>query len=555
MSGPTEKKRPLRSYVDLLLAADLFLIAVVIISGGINLEVGALGLHIESLTWPAFLLLALLVTRKAVAAWEGEEETPWQESFFGPAGSSTERWRCVEALFLMIALYTFVVGSASLGRFRNFGAEAASLGSAAQAAWNTLHGRTFHSSLVGDGNWLGAHFSPIMAVVGQGYRFWPTPAYLLNLQAFFLALGAWPVYVIARRSLDDRRWALGLAALYLVHPALRGVNLAAFDPVTLAVTPLLFSFYLLEDKGRWSGYFFVLFALACGEGAWLAASCLGLYLCFVRRRWREGLFLFLLTFYGYVLIITYVMPGMSGAAAAEFGRFSHLGGSMEEIIGRIFLHPVETVVLLSDPARLRHLEDLLFPLAYIPLLGPLQFAAGLPILLRNLLGNDPAYYSIRTPHAALVLPFLFGAAAAGLRRARDGWMLKRLKLLDGSLLRWALVILPLLAFGLPPAASTRAEMPEGFRERFGEVAAMIPESASLSTEDRLAPYFANREGLFLYPDVGEAEFVLVKAGRAGEAIGGDEEGGDVLNGLLREGGYILLSRNEFFLLIARPLEE
>jgi uncharacterized membrane protein len=554
MSEQTGKKRPLRSYVDLLLAADLLLIAVVVVSGGINLEVGALRLHVASLTRPAFLLLALLVIRKIVAAWEEAKEPPWQEAFFGPAGSSTERWRCVEALFLMIGLYTFVVGSASVGRFRNFGGSA-SLGSAAQTAWNTIHGRYFHSSLVGDGNWLGAHFSPVMTLIGQGYRFWPTPAYLLTLQAFLLALGAWPVYVIARRTLDDRRWALGLAALYLVHPALRGVNLAAFDPVTLAVTPLLFSFYLLEDKGRWSGYFFVLFALSCGEGAWLAASCLGLYLCFVRRRWREGLFLFLLTFYGYVLIITYVMPGMSGAEAAEYSRFSHLGGSMEEILGRVFLHPVETAVLLSDPSRLRHLKDLLFPLAYVPLLGPLQLAAGLPVLLRNLLGNDPAYYSLGTSHAALVLPFLFGGAAAGLRRAREGWMLKRLKLLDGSILRWALVIFPLLAFGVPPAASTRAEMPEGFRARFGETAALIPDSASLATEDRLAPFFADREGLFLYPDVGEAEFVLVEAVRAGEEIGGIEEGGGVLNGLLGEGGYVLLSRNEFFILLARPLEE
>jgi uncharacterized membrane protein len=555
MPEPTEKKRSLRFYVDLLLAADILLIAVIVVGGGINLEAGGLGLRVESLHYPALLLLALFVARKVVSAWEGEEGTPWQESFFGPAGSSTERWRCVEALFLMVAFYTFVVGSASIGRLRDFGSSAASIGSASQTAWNIVHGRFFHSSLVDNGSWLGAHFSPVMAVIGQGYRFWPTPAYFLNLQTFFLALGAWPVYVIARRNLEDRRWALGLAALYLVHPALRGVNLAGFDPVTLAVTPLLFAFYLLEDKGRWSGYFFVLFALACGEGAWLASSCLGLYLCFVRRRWREGLFLFLLTFYGFVLVVTYVMPGMRGVETADFSRFSHLGGSTEEILGRIFLHPVETALLLADPERLRHLKDLLLPLAYLPLLGPLQFAAGLPVLLGNLLGNDPAFYSIRTPHAALVLPFLFGAAAAGLRRARDGWMLKRLKLLDGWLLPWALIILPLLVFGVPPAASTRAELPDGFRESFNETAAMIPAGASLATEDRLAPYFADRESLSLFPDVGEAEFVLIDAGRAGEAIDGREDGGGVLAGLLREGGYGLHSRDEFFLLLSRPQKE
>ena len=84
---------------------------------------------------------------------------------------------------------------------------------------------------------------------------------------------------------------------------------------------------------------------------------------------------------------------------------------------------------------------------------------------------------------------------------------------------------------------------------------MVPAEASLSTEDRLAPFFVNRESLTLFPDVEEAEFVLVEARRAGEAIDGGEEGEDVLSGLLREERYVLLSRDEFFLLLARPLEE
>ena len=43
---------------------------------------------------------------------------------------------------------------------------------------------------------------------------------------------------------------------------------------------------------------FLAFALLCGEQLWIATAFFGLYLCVVRRRWREGLFLSLLTFYG-----------------------------------------------------------------------------------------------------------------------------------------------------------------------------------------------------------------------------------------------------------------
>ena len=60
------------------------------------------------------------------------------------------------------------------------------------------------SSLAGEGNWLGLSFSPVMALVGQAFRLRPTASFLLWMQTVFLALGAWPVYVIGDEPAELR---------------------------------------------------------------------------------------------------------------------------------------------------------------------------------------------------------------------------------------------------------------------------------------------------------------------------------------------------------------
>jgi hypothetical protein len=265
-------------------------------------------------------------------------------------------------------------------------------------------------------------------------------------------------------------------------------------------------------------------------------ALLGLYICVPRRRWREGLFLLLLGFYGYLFLVSFAMPKMGGDGA----------GVAKAAMGTLFAAPGAALSILDDPAYLR---DLFLPLALIPLAGPLILAFGFPLLAVCVFGQFPEGYTGRAAQTAVFLPFLFSALVAGLRRLRKGKLLGRLKLTDRPPLRWALIVLPLLFFGQSPAVHFRDTVPEGYRESLAAAAALIPADGSLSTEERLAVRFAHREGLHILPATEGSDWILTET----KNVYSQDRYVEIHNKiheLASASGYGLVYRDEFFTLLA-----
>ena len=75
-----------------------------------------------------------------------------------------------------------------------------------QTVWNTAHGH-FLQMTSGDGvqiSRLAAHFDPILAAFAPLWWIWPSPEMLLVVQAIAVALGALPVFWLARKHLGSR---------------------------------------------------------------------------------------------------------------------------------------------------------------------------------------------------------------------------------------------------------------------------------------------------------------------------------------------------------------
>src|SRR4029079_11776089 len=95
------------------------------------------------------------------------------------------------------------------------------LGNMVQAVWSTAHGDPLRmTSLHGDQiSRLAAHVDPILVVFAPLWWIWPSPHMLLAVQAIVIALGAVPVFLLARKHLASPRSALGFALVYLLYPA------------------------------------------------------------------------------------------------------------------------------------------------------------------------------------------------------------------------------------------------------------------------------------------------------------------------------------------------
>src|ERR1700730_11134330 len=140
--------------------------------------------------------------------------------------------------------------------YHSFGPD---LGIFDQLFWNTTQGRFLESTMslvqAQPHSYLADHFSPVYLVLMPAYLLIPRPETLLVIQTLFLALGAWPLYLLTRLKLEPGFQRLAWVLVYFLFLPVAFINLFDFHELALAVLPLGFAIYFLE-KGR-SGWFLV----------------------------------------------------------------------------------------------------------------------------------------------------------------------------------------------------------------------------------------------------------------------------------------------------------
>jgi uncharacterized membrane protein len=122
----------------------------------------------------------------------------------------------------LVAAYFIVYSTLSVLRHESYHSFGFDLGLFDQVFWNTTQGRPFEStmsqSLPVPHSLLGDHFSPVFLLLMPFYFVFPHPETLLVLQTLALALGAWPVYLLAKLKLPAGYAVLWVLAYFLVVP-------------------------------------------------------------------------------------------------------------------------------------------------------------------------------------------------------------------------------------------------------------------------------------------------------------------------------------------------
>lgn len=332
-------------------------------------------------------------------------------------------------LFIAVMLiYALEMSHQAVLRYDTFKATAFDLGNMDQVIWNTIHGRWFQftnqaTDYYGPPTRLAVHFEPIILPLSLLYFFYADPRILLIFQTLVLASGALPVFLLTRKYLPE--WPL-LAALmvvaYLLSPALLGLNIFDFHPISLA-TPLLLYAMLALDHKRY-GWFILACILAamCKEDIPLTIAVLGLFLIWKYKLPRLGIALtiggLLWAFIGFS-IISYYYPG---AQHNNFWyRYQALGSSPGEAILNLIIRPwlfLSTFVTLD---RLYYLAGLFRSTGFLGLLAPEWLLLALPGLAENLLSTDPLSYSGVYHYNASIIPFIMISAIHGTRRLISFW--------------------------------------------------------------------------------------------------------------------------------------
>lgn len=400
-----------------------------------------------------------------------------------------------------------------------------------QGIWNTLQGRVMEDSRFNfTGSVFGMDWMPMLLFFVPVYALFPSPHVLFFLQIVGSALGAVPVYWLARDRLGVKLAAVGAAVAYLLYPTLLHTALNPFQVRLFALTLLLFGFYFYE-RGNWQLF------LACALMSMLARTdvalvvmMFGLYGLLTRRRWQ---FVVppLIVGLGYFALSTFVItPSFAYAGALtppppgtqldmscwpcgmspQLAYYSHLGRTGPEILQFVLLHPLDALnKAVIEPGllgpKLMYLLNLLVPLGLLPLFAPKPIVLGLPVIALNLLSLRGSQIDLESHYSLLLIPGLVVAAIYGASNLRN-WFAGRdrnradrrvLQLGGVALALWALVMTAFYAN--PVVRVIRFHESPARVQAANELVAMLPPDAKVAVTSKLAPQLLPRRYIYNFP--------------------------------------------------------
>jgi len=403
---------------------------------------------------------------------------------------------CRACLGVAVAVYSVVFCRLTFGLYDRYQMMAFDLGIFDQAAWLISRGHTPFVTVRGI-HLLGDHFSALLYLLAPLYWLWDSPKVLLLAQTAALALGALPVYGLARRKTGSAPAALMFALAYLLYPAMQWSNTYEFHPDTFA-TPLLLAVFYFLDIRRWDGYFGALgLAALTKETVGVSIVMVGLYALLLDR--RVGGVTVALGAASLAMAMLTIRHFNGGSPSPYPLLYAHYGATMPAVAGFLLVHPLAAWNALNVAPHREYLLQLLAPLLFLSLLAPEILILAAPALLANFLSSDPFMHGIEEHYTASITPFLFAAAITGASRlCRRG----------GPFLIMALTInLGLWAFGGalwgPLAREQQTIYPvlsaDAVREA-NRILSAIPPHASVSAQMALGPHLSHRAAIYTYPN-------------------------------------------------------
>jgi uncharacterized membrane protein len=497
----------------------------------------------------------------------------------------------IALILLYIGWFTFL----SFRRYEALDTGGLDLGNMDQATWNTLRGCILcETNVEGVDNRLAHHVEPIFLLLAPLYLIHSGPRTLLLLQAVVVALGALPVYWIARDRLKNNWVALTFSTAYLLFPALQAATLDEFHPVTLAPTFLLFAFFFLE-RDKPVGYFaFLVLALGCKEEISLMVTLLGLYILFLRRDRKLGVITTLLGLCWFVVAVYVVIPHFNPEGNSPFlSYYDHLGDNPLEMAWTLIAHPRMALELIVTRQNLEFLWGMLAPVGLSPLwplfiglwllvtsLRSLQvpkqslmvvveplllMLVALPSVSINLLSSNEWMHQVNVSHHSVpgvpffVLAGILGAAGVQSQLETAGLIQSRLARVSGFA-RWSLLLVGIVIallyhryHGFTPLAAGFRPVPlTDHHRRVKEIVPLIPAEASVSASYQLNSQVSQRRWLHLWPNLHNADFIFLDVVPsvipliANDVYQGVQE-------LLQSGEYGVRDSRDGYLLLERDL--
>jgi len=404
-----------------------------------------------------------------------------------------------------------------------------------QPIWNTLHGhfmratyfpftgepisnfpRPRYESLFAD------HVQPTLLVLTVPYALVPRSEVFGVVLSVSVALGALPLYSIARRRLGSESWALLFAVGYLLLPAVETTS--GWDiHGTGFLPPLLLAALDAAQRGRrrWWWLWSIL-AMGCREDIPFLVGWAMLWLA-PREQRRDAIAMAIVGTIWSLTSFLGIVPHFGAAGTPYLGRFLPPGTELS-MAGIITATTTATFWLQTLKHFVTYNLRLGLPLLFLFWFhSPALLAMAPQLVLNSLSWYDPARYPELSHYSLPLIPWALLGTVEGfveLERRLGRWRPLHWRGLIGEALAASVIGAHIVSGYTPLSLSFVWPAKTGREPMIQTLLRQIPDNAPISAEMHLAAHLAARETLRLFPDLRDAEWIVIDAWFGGDPYGG-----------------------------------
>lgn len=406
----------------------------------------------------------------------------------------------------LVIFYNLFFGLIIAWKYFNFGYDAMDLAIINNVFFNSSLGHWFASS-IHPPTYLGDHFSPIIFLILPVYKLFPQSLTLVFLQTFILSACSWPIYLIAKKVLNQPL-ALLFVLAWLINPFVQNVNLFEVSFLPYAIFFIFFAFYFYQKERFWLFILFCFLALLVREDVSLVIVAFGPLAFLDKKKIKWQVWPIVISILYFILAIK-ISGYFSLSGSYKFLLYyAWLGTSIQEILKNIILSPWRLLPQIFSFGTILVFFSLILPLAFLPLLKSKYLIFSLLVFLQLALGTAWYWLAIvlYTQYACLLLPGIFLAAIFGTKELLETNILERRHLnflmYDKNLLTimvLATVIYGSIGFG--PVAGTLVKIFKNQNTEkiiYQEALAQIPNNASIAATYKLMTPLSNRENIYSF---------------------------------------------------------
>jgi len=402
------------------------------------------------------------------------------------------------------------------------------LGNMVQAVWSTAEGRPLEITHAVTGEQLprlASHVDPILVLLAPLWLLWPSPVVLAMVQVAAVAVGAIPVFLLARKHAESEVVGAVLALAYLAYPWTPWAAVDAFHPVALAIPLLLFAIWFLDADRLVAFTVCAILTASTAELMGLLIAGLGVWYALARGRSRPGLAIAVSGAAWTLFSVYVVVPAFYDAPSAYYGVFTEVGGSPAGVLKTALTEPLTILREITGPEDFLYLFLVGAPVAGAFLLAPGLAAVALPSLAVNVLAIPSGTTDPHEHYISGILPILFGAVAIGIGRVSPLWRLRTAGVVLAVAFAATVALGPwprtlLGAAGWDPLNTDRA-----YVRVLERAVALVPEDAPVSATNRVGSHLSARRYFYSVPVLGRAEWIVLEADDAWlpDSVGGDRD--------------------------------